>query len=278
MGTIVKKEEEEEVRVAAGQKWQQEPKQSRIRLGSEDLLLNHAQLSSNKKTLCFNTTTTTTANNNSTEIPSPPLPLLPAAIITATATAKTTAKTIKKITTIKKKKRYMDTIREMREMGGKKKETMMNIKNEVIRATVDTTITTPLHSPSNNNNKNNKNNISKNNNNKFRYQEVVRNKKERQSLKGRTCEDCINFVNAICDGNGSKFFKKDGSIVTECSRHRSRHTPPSTPADFWELSFPDERREREEKEKEKEKEGVQIKTDLEDAMNEEEDKESFMDC
>merc|ERR1712238_647908 len=48
--TIVKKEEEEdEVRVAAGQKWQQEPKQSRIRLGSEDLLLNHAQLSSYKK-------------------------------------------------------------------------------------------------------------------------------------------------------------------------------------------------------------------------------------
>jgi len=173
----------------------------------------------------------------------------------------------------------MDTIREMREMGGKKKETMMNIKNEVITATADTTITTPLHSPSNNNNNNNnKNNISKNNNNKFRYQEVVRNKKERQSLKGRTCEDCINFVNAICDGNGSNFFKKDGSIVTECSRHRSRHTPPSTPADFWELSFPDERRVREEKEKEKEKEGVQIKTDLEDAMNEEEDKESFMDC
>merc|ERR1712238_599912 len=67
--TIVKEEEEEdEVRVAAGQKWQQEPKQSRIRLGSEDFLLSHAQLSSNKKTLCFNTTTTTTANNNSTEI------------------------------------------------------------------------------------------------------------------------------------------------------------------------------------------------------------------
>jgi hypothetical protein len=24
------------------------------------------------------------------------------------------------------------------------------------------------------------------------------------------------------------------------SRHRSRHTPPSTPEDFWELSFQDE--------------------------------------
>jgi len=76
----------------------------------------------------------------------------------------------------------------------------------------------------------------------YKYAEVVRCRKERQSMPGHVCSECSGFINAICDAPGGDVFDKR-RMISECSRHRSRHTPPSTPDGFWDLSFPDEKRE-----------------------------------
>ena len=77
----------------------------------------------------------------------------------------------------------------------------------------------------------------------FPYVEVVRKKSERSLLPAYTCNECQAFANAMMaskDRDGNHFFDpKD--VVQECSRHRSRFTPPSTPDGFWEMSFADER-------------------------------------
>lgn len=77
----------------------------------------------------------------------------------------------------------------------------------------------------------------------YKYQEVVRGRKERQALPGHDCEECRGFLDAVCNAPGGEVFDK-GQLVRECSRHRARHTPPETPDGFWELSFADERAER----------------------------------
>jgi hypothetical protein len=73
----------------------------------------------------------------------------------------------------------------------------------------------------------------------FKYIEVVRKKSEREALNGYDCPDCVAFVNAVMSGNGANVFNRDDFL--RCSRHRSRHTPPQTPEDYWELSFADEK-------------------------------------
>jgi len=67
----------------------------------------------------------------------------------------------------------------------------------------------------------------------FAYQEVVRGREKRQALPGHECEECRKFHDALGPG-----FDRD-HLVMECSRHRARHAPPSTPPDFWKLTFVD---------------------------------------
>ena len=70
----------------------------------------------------------------------------------------------------------------------------------------------------------------------YAFQEVVRGKDARAALPGHDCEECRKFLDAL--GNDTGF--RD-TIVQECSRHRSRFAPPSTPKDYWRLTFADER-------------------------------------
>ena len=70
----------------------------------------------------------------------------------------------------------------------------------------------------------------------FVYHDVVRNKVERQSMPGHSCQECKAFWDTVCD-DGTVFERKH---FEDCSRHRARHSPPSTPDGFWELSFMDE--------------------------------------
>jgi hypothetical protein len=74
-----------------------------------------------------------------------------------------------------------------------------------------------------------------------KYQEVVRKKSEREALYPYDCPDCAKFINAVMEGKGKEIYHRN-ELVT-CSRHRGRHTPPSTPSQFWELSFIDEKKE-----------------------------------
>lgn len=69
----------------------------------------------------------------------------------------------------------------------------------------------------------------------FAYQEVVRGRANRQALPGHECEECRKWFDAV--GNG--YDRAD--MVKECSRHRALHAPPSTPEDYWRLTFVDER-------------------------------------
>jgi hypothetical protein len=79
--------------------------------------------------------------------------------------------------------------------------------------------------------------------NNFRCEEVVRGRAEREALNGYECAQCAAFFDeAVLVGNGAKYYDRDELL--RCSRHRSRHTPPQTPEDYWELSFMDEKTER----------------------------------
>ena len=82
--------------------------------------------------------------------------------------------------------------------------------------------------------KNTTKDIDSNNEPSFAYQEVVRGRANRQALPGHECEECRKWYDA-----NPGYDRRE--IVMECSRHRSRHIPPSTPPDFWNLTFVDER-------------------------------------
>jgi len=66
--------------------------------------------------------------------------------------------------------------------------------------------------------------------------EVVRNKAARASLPGHECDECKRFYSAMIEQGifqpGEKLH-----MLKECSRHKARWTPPSTPEGFWELSL-----------------------------------------
>jgi hypothetical protein len=71
-------------------------------------------------------------------------------------------------------------------------------------------------------------------NQKFKYQEVVRKKSDREKLPAHECDECKAFMDAIGDG----MFKSDEErkkIVQRCSRHRSVHEPPAVPDFFWKI-------------------------------------------
>eukprot|EP01125_Pyxidicula_operculata_P007755 TRINITY_DN2628_c0_g1_i1.p1 TRINITY_DN2628_c0_g1~~TRINITY_DN2628_c0_g1_i1.p1 ORF type:complete len:455 (-),score=146.83 TRINITY_DN2628_c0_g1_i1:231-1595(-) len=69
----------------------------------------------------------------------------------------------------------------------------------------------------------------------FKYQEdPIRKKDERAKIKGRECEHCAKFYDAI---DADKIFDRK-KFVVESSRHKHLHSPPKTPPNFWDLDFP----------------------------------------
>ncbi|XP_072323547.1 DNA endonuclease RBBP8 isoform X2 [Scyliorhinus torazame] len=65
----------------------------------------------------------------------------------------------------------------------------------------------------------------------FPHVEVVRNKEERRKMHGHTCKECEVYY---ADLPEEERLKK----LANCSRHRFRYIPPSTPENFWEVGFP----------------------------------------
>ncbi|XP_077364796.1 DNA endonuclease RBBP8 isoform X2 [Festucalex cinctus] len=65
----------------------------------------------------------------------------------------------------------------------------------------------------------------------FAHVAVVRKKDERRKLKGTTCKECDVYYNHLPEEEKEK-------KLSECSRHRHRFIPPSTPENFWEVGFP----------------------------------------
>ncbi|KAL8578846.1 hypothetical protein ACOMHN_022139 [Nucella lapillus] len=68
----------------------------------------------------------------------------------------------------------------------------------------------------------------------YAFAEVVRKQTERRKLKGFSCQDCQKYYQAlgVSEGEGRRRMK-------ECSRHRAKQAPPSTPEHFWSIGFPD---------------------------------------
>ena len=68
----------------------------------------------------------------------------------------------------------------------------------------------------------------------------MRGRHEREKLKGYSCEHCSEFIDAVCNAPGGHVYNRE-KMLADCSRHRSKSTPPQTPAGFWDLTFPDEK-------------------------------------
>eukprot|EP01117_Protostelium_nocturnum_P001223 TRINITY_DN1154_c0_g1_i1.p1 TRINITY_DN1154_c0_g1~~TRINITY_DN1154_c0_g1_i1.p1 ORF type:complete len:349 (-),score=94.01 TRINITY_DN1154_c0_g1_i1:1102-2148(-) len=65
----------------------------------------------------------------------------------------------------------------------------------------------------------------------FKYvEDTVRRKADRELMQGRECEHCKKFYDVVGITDRNKF-------VHECSKHKSKHTPPSTPPGFWDVGF-----------------------------------------
>ena len=71
----------------------------------------------------------------------------------------------------------------------------------------------------------------------YAYNEVVRKKSERAKLKGFSCVNCEKYY-ASLERSGIILDKEE--MIQQCSRHRAKFEPTSTPPGFWELGFPDE--------------------------------------
>ena len=64
--------------------------------------------------------------------------------------------------------------------------------------------------------------------------EVVRGKDARKALRGFDCEHCRQFYEGFVKQYGEE---RAAQMKQECSRHRSRFTPPKTPEGYWDLSM-----------------------------------------
>ena len=73
-----------------------------------------------------------------------------------------------------------------------------------------------------------------------KFVDVVRNKKERESLQGHHCEECKAFYTLY----GKMLHPDDDlqTVMNKFSRHRHRYLPPETPPGYWDLGTlpPDE--------------------------------------
>jgi hypothetical protein len=73
---------------------------------------------------------------------------------------------------------------------------------------------------------------------KPKYVDVVRKKSERELLPGFECEECRNYFKAL-QQQGIFSSSNKAEFLQQCSRHKSRFTPPSTPDGYWDLSIKD---------------------------------------
>lgn len=92
------------------------------------------------------------------------------------------------------------------------------------------------------------------------YCEVVRNKAERQTLKPHECVECGKFIDAILEEDKEGVYSRHELMCA--SRHRHRFTPPDTPADFWELSFVDERNARQQQQQQQRQESSEENSEV----------------
>ncbi|XP_002731259.1 uncharacterized protein LOC100375656, partial [Saccoglossus kowalevskii] len=67
----------------------------------------------------------------------------------------------------------------------------------------------------------------------YKHVEVVRKKDARKKLKGFNCKQCEEYFGGL-DLNDEEKLER----MKFCSRHRGKHTPPSTPEHYWELDMP----------------------------------------
>lgn len=105
------------------------------------------------------------------------------------------------------------------------------------------------------------------NQNSYKYQEVIRGKKQREKLHGHDCECCKGFYDALLSGKGAQVFNRE-ELIQQNSRHRSRYAQvDSTPNDFWEMSFADSIAER----KGKRSASSSLESDIDDDEEEEEE-------
>jgi hypothetical protein len=69
-----------------------------------------------------------------------------------------------------------------------------------------------------------------------KFEEVVRTKAGREALRGFCCEDCKEYYSALIAQG--VYSEKDVQLMVQSgSRHRRKHTPPSTPEGYWDLSI-----------------------------------------
>ncbi|XP_005107975.1 uncharacterized protein LOC101854667 [Aplysia californica] len=68
----------------------------------------------------------------------------------------------------------------------------------------------------------------------FAHVEVVRKHSERNKLQGFSCKQCHDYYK-----NSGLSEEEMQQKMKECSRHRDKFRPPSTPEHFWSLGFPD---------------------------------------
>ncbi|GAM23218.1 hypothetical protein SAMD00019534_063930 [Acytostelium subglobosum LB1] len=71
---------------------------------------------------------------------------------------------------------------------------------------------------------------------KYKYREVVRNKAEREKLKGFECDHCKEFYKAVLGDD----FDQKMLLLNQCSRHRQQDETPPTPPGYWDFNFGDE--------------------------------------
>jgi len=68
----------------------------------------------------------------------------------------------------------------------------------------------------------------------YAHVQVVRKHSERQKLQGFSCKQCEDFYK-----NSGKSECEIQQQMQQCSRHRDKQRPPSTPEHFWSLGFAD---------------------------------------
>ncbi|XP_055872485.1 DNA endonuclease RBBP8-like isoform X1 [Biomphalaria glabrata] len=68
----------------------------------------------------------------------------------------------------------------------------------------------------------------------FPHVQVVRKKDDRKKLEGFSCQECYEYYKN--SGLSDEAMKQK---MNECSRHRAKYIPPSTPEHFWSIGFPD---------------------------------------
>ena len=69
------------------------------------------------------------------------------------------------------------------------------------------------------------------------YQGGRRSKREREALPGHTCEHCEKWFRSRVD-TGVITEDQYAEHLKDCSRHKSKFTPPSTPPGLWLLTIP----------------------------------------